>query len=277
MSDHNLLLRFKDGRTPQHPVLVLPEGSTPEDFGSPLVPGAPLVGFGPGSITIHSSDGTPPLPISGNAWTSHAGWELSLGKREGSRPPIDSNTFAPEQTDLGMPELRVLGSGEAILDRLSLLIAPGSPVVIGRSSKTSDLTVRDDRVSRIHCQVSKRENAFWIEDLGSKSGTLVNGEALTGVRKLHHQDIIRVGQTNIEFWAFLEALERFQPAVPMPDPGAAGSSSSVAAVQLQGQALSSETSGERARRAYSPLSLALAGLALFGLGLLAGWAVARFL
>ena len=49
--------------------------------------------------------------------------------------------------------------------------------VLGKSSDGTDCQVRgNDTISRKHCRVLRRGSDFFIEDLGSKNGTFVNGE-----------------------------------------------------------------------------------------------------
>ncbi len=56
-------------------------------------------------------------------------------------------------------------------------------IVVGRASDC-DLTVEDRYMSRHHARVFKRDGDWWLEDLGSRNGTLLNGEALSDARKI---------------------------------------------------------------------------------------------
>lgn len=78
-------------------------------------------------------------------------------------------------------------SGES-LPPLSLLVEPPSgeclqipvkrsPFVIGRLNDC-DLTLADKRISRRHAQLRLEQGGFAIEDLGSRHGTVVNGESV---------------------------------------------------------------------------------------------------
>jgi ribosomal protein L37E len=68
---------------------------------------------------------------------------------------------------------------------------PSSGVVIGRSSSCF-LQVDDPGVSRRHLRISF-DGIPLIEDLGSRNGTLVNGERLLGTRALQEGDEIVIG------------------------------------------------------------------------------------
>jgi FHA domain len=63
-------------------------------------------------------------------------------------------------------------------------------VVIGRSRENTIQVSFDGQVSRRHCRVFRRDDRFYVEDLGSTTGTWVNGERvierrLLGGEKLH--------------------------------------------------------------------------------------------
>ncbi|MBO0725230.1 MAG: SpoIIE family protein phosphatase [Blastocatellia bacterium] len=71
-------------------------------------------------------------------------------------------------------------------------------ITIGRSAR-NDLCVEDPFASRLHAEVRKRGDVFWIADLGSANGTLVNSERLTAPLQLRDRDIVRIGETEIEY------------------------------------------------------------------------------
>ena len=56
-------------------------------------------------------------------------------------------------------------------------------VTVGRGAE-SDLQLSDLRVSRLHCRLAVRGAELWIEDLGSRRGTRVNGTLLEAPRRL---------------------------------------------------------------------------------------------
>ncbi|MGH9766002.1 MAG: SpoIIE family protein phosphatase, partial [Blastocatellia bacterium] len=71
-------------------------------------------------------------------------------------------------------------------------------ITIGRSAR-NDLCVEDPFASRLHAEVRKRGDAFWITDLGSANGTLVNAAKLIAPMQLRDRDIVRIGETEIEY------------------------------------------------------------------------------
>lgn len=73
-------------------------------------------------------------------------------------------------------------------------------ITIGRSVNNS-IQVVDRRMSRNHAEISFSAGQATLRDLGSKNGTLLNGQAAAAVTRLHHNDRIQVGDTvfRIEF------------------------------------------------------------------------------
>ncbi|MBO0800718.1 MAG: SpoIIE family protein phosphatase, partial [Blastocatellia bacterium] len=70
---------------------------------------------------------------------------------------------------------------------------------IGRSAR-NDLCVEDPFASRLHAEVRRRGDSFWINDLGSANGTTINGTRLTNTpAQLHDRDIVHIGETEIEY------------------------------------------------------------------------------
>ena len=70
-------------------------------------------------------------------------------------------------------------------------------ITIGRSPE-ADIILLDDKVSRIHCGVRFWDGEFYIKDLKSKNGTLVNNRRVE-VAKLGPGDIIKVGHYTFTF------------------------------------------------------------------------------
>jgi pSer/pThr/pTyr-binding forkhead associated (FHA) protein len=68
---------------------------------------------------------------------------------------------------------------------------------LGRSPD-NDLILRDPATSGHHARVERRGDQFWIVDLGSTNGTMVNGEPVQE-KELNHGDRITVGQNAVHF------------------------------------------------------------------------------
>ena len=73
------------------------------------------------------------------------------------------------------------------------------PTVVGRSPDC-DISVRDILLSRHHCKLLPVDGAGWaIEDLGSKNGTHISGEAVQ-YATLKDGTSIRIGKTQVKFY-----------------------------------------------------------------------------
>ena len=84
-----------------------------------------------------------------------------------------------------------------------------SEMLLGRSPYCS-VIVSGSLVSRQHCIFRLKDGDLYLEDLGSTNGTSVNGERVTGQRRLAGGDRVRIGSET------LEVLEG-----ELPDPGSA--------------------------------------------------------
>jgi pSer/pThr/pTyr-binding forkhead associated (FHA) protein len=75
-----------------------------------------------------------------------------------------------------------------------------SPVCkIGRD-ENNDISLSDDAyVSRHHAWVLLIKEAWWVEDLGSTNGTILNGDPLQVRKQIAAGDCIKLGRTELVF------------------------------------------------------------------------------
>ncbi|CAN5437262.1 hypothetical protein BH18ACI1_BH18ACI1_10390 [soil metagenome] len=71
-------------------------------------------------------------------------------------------------------------------------------VTIGRSAR-SDICIADAFASRLHAEVRKEGDAYWLQDLGSANGTRYNGLAVSLPIPLLSGGEIQIGETKIIF------------------------------------------------------------------------------
>jgi len=55
----------------------------------------------------------------------------------------------------------------------------GRRILVGRAP-SADLRLADPRISRLHARIEMRDDGVYVEDLDSRNGTMVDGEAVTG-------------------------------------------------------------------------------------------------
>jgi hypothetical protein len=65
---------------------------------------------------------------------------------------------------------------------------------VGRS-KEADVRIDDRYASSIHARVFSREGRFYVEDMNSTNGTLLNGATLNGEAELIDGDTVQIGDT----------------------------------------------------------------------------------
>jgi pSer/pThr/pTyr-binding forkhead associated (FHA) protein len=68
-----------------------------------------------------------------------------------------------------------------------VLVLRTFPCVVGRRPEC-DYQLACPVISRRHCALSLREGRVWIEDLGSRNGTRLNGQPVVGLISLHDGD-----------------------------------------------------------------------------------------
>ncbi|ACI19754.1 FHA domain-containing protein [Dictyoglomus thermophilum] len=68
---------------------------------------------------------------------------------------------------------------------------------IGREPE-NDIVIPNPTVSRFHAKITRSEDKYFIEDLGSANGTMVNGIRVTK-ELLHDGDIVQLGDVVLVF------------------------------------------------------------------------------
>lgn len=132
-------------------------------------------------------------------------------------PPRRRRTLAPETVKLNVDEVRQ-SIARAQRKQAALVVLQGSeseigthvmldrPITIGRDPK-AELPLQDEGISRRHCRISfDRDHNFFIEDLNSTNGTLLNGKRLVDKQRLEAGDRIFVGACVVKF-TYSDALE----------------------------------------------------------------------
>jgi ABC-type multidrug transport system ATPase subunit/pSer/pThr/pTyr-binding forkhead associated (FHA) protein len=91
-------------------------------------------------------------------------------------------------------------SGASILYAGRRYPVPGSGLTVGRAEDNA-VVLDDERASRSHARVSPQgSGVFVVEDLGSRHGTLVNGEPIgSEPRELTSGDRLQIGESGLRF------------------------------------------------------------------------------
>ena len=81
---------------------------------------------------------------------------------------------------------------------------------LGRAS-SCQVVLEDDFASRHHAQLIYRDEVYWLRDLGSKNGTLLDDKPVTQEVRLHHGAEIKIGAIVLRFVDL--AATRTQPGL----------------------------------------------------------------
>lgn len=74
----------------------------------------------------------------------------------------------------------------------------GRRILVGRSP-SADLKLDDPSVSRLHARIEMRDDGVYVEDLGSRNGTTVDGQAVAAPRRLEVDEEVGVGAAALVF------------------------------------------------------------------------------
>ncbi|HET7824303.1 MAG TPA: FHA domain-containing protein [Anaeromyxobacter sp.] len=144
----------------------------------------------------------------------------------------------------------------------------GDAIVVGRGSEVT-FRLADRNVSRRHARFVRQNGTVFVEDLGSLTGTRVNGERIAGKRKLREGDLVQIGDYDL---AVLAEGAAVAPDAPPPLP-AGGRDPNAITLRLDPQALPPPPEPPpRPRRRVLRITLVAGALALAA-GAAAGWAV----
>jgi len=122
-------------------------------------------------------------------------WQHSDGASDSTRT-VSLQALPPEQIAAGggFAALLTFESGP-FAGRIVAL--PSQMVTIGRAPD-NDVVVGDPATSGHHGRIEVRSGFFWISDLGSTNGTLVNGEPVIE-KQLTDGDQVAIGQNTLRF------------------------------------------------------------------------------
>lgn len=90
-----------------------------------------------------------------------------------------------------------------------------SVYTVGSDPEAAAVAVDDPAVSQVHVILERIGSTWLVRDLGSRNGTRVMGERLTGQRRLHDGDEILVGRTRL---VFRDAASARRPRTDALDP-----------------------------------------------------------
>ncbi|HVS33747.1 MAG TPA: FHA domain-containing protein [Thermoanaerobaculia bacterium] len=120
---------------------------------------------------------------------------LATEKTQAGEVPVPPVASAPPPPILGDPK-NLFGS--LTPDSGDTWPLVDNEYTIGRDD-TNSIPVPDGSISSKHARLLRNEQGFWVEDLGSRNGTFVNGEKVTDKRLLSNGDLVRFGKVIMTF------------------------------------------------------------------------------
>jgi pSer/pThr/pTyr-binding forkhead associated (FHA) protein len=142
----------------------------------------------------------------------------------------------------------------------------GDAIVVGRAAEGVTFRLGERNVSRRHARFLRQNGTVFVEDLGSLTGTRVNGERIAARRKLRPGDLVQIGDYDL---AVLEEGAAAEPGAPPPLPMGARDPN---AVTTQFEAPRPAPPEPPPRKRAVGLTL-FAGAVALAAGAAAGWAV----
>jgi pSer/pThr/pTyr-binding forkhead associated (FHA) protein len=123
-------------------------------------------------------------------------------------------------------------------------------LVLGRE-KGVDVQIGDAGASREHCKVYSQDGDWFVIDLNSRNGTVVNGQKVSRWH-LAHGDVITIGTTKIRFdEPTAKRPEEAAPAAPAARPAAAAAAATAprgpSAIERERERLRTEAEKNRAQ------------------------------
>lgn len=83
-------------------------------------------------------------------------------------------------------------------DELAKTVFPLLPITSVGRAPTNTVTLADEVVSLEHALLTRRGGQWWLEDLGSRNGTTLNGAKIAGPVAVSAGDVIGVGRTRLK-------------------------------------------------------------------------------
>lgn len=116
-----------------------------------------------------------------------------------ARRDVRQLALAPAGGSRGRPIVGHL----VVVDSGSTPLLPGSRLdleaitTLGRSP-TNNVPLESTYISTEHTRIIYRDRSLWVEDLGSKNGTYVNGQRISGAVAVRPNDILQVGDVKFK-------------------------------------------------------------------------------
>lgn len=156
----------------------------------------------------------------------------------------------------------------------SIVPFAGEPIVVGRALEGVTFRLSDRNVSRRHARFVAQSGAVFVEDLGSLTGTRVNGERISARRRLREGDLVQIGDYDLAVLGEVPAQAGGGAPPPLPSPGVDPNATTARLPPIPSPSPApARATADRTAPARSTRALVVAGAVALALGLAAGIAV----
>lgn len=120
-------------------------------------------------------------------------------------PPADPTVDAMVAWAPGTGLLKVVHESEGFFPPGHMITLNGQ-LTIGRNGE-NDIVINNPFVSGQHLKIVYRDAGYYLEDLGSRNGTLVNGVRVKKPMLLAEGDQVSIGEVVLEFVRWADEVE----------------------------------------------------------------------
>lgn len=130
--------------------------------------------------------------------------QIAAGAADAPETVLDPDVFAKEPLQERLDRTTVLDEQAVVVVKeprkvpRTFVLPLDKAFALGRAGGPNTVAIPDPTVSGQHLKIVCKDGVFYVVDLGSTNGTLVNGERIKSA-KLHAGDVIRAGEVELEF------------------------------------------------------------------------------
>ena len=176
-----------DQSTPRREASLVASVPSPDQLQRPGQNSSDVTGFIERPTSPRDFDSTPP-------WTDQPETCLVSTPDKESYSPSQSPTVILDPRAQHTAGLRLLANTGPAHGTVFDVGETGA--TLGRLAENS-ICLTDGRLSRHHARIDFRDGEYWLSDLGSQNGTLVNDHPLTAAHRLEAGDSIELGTTRM--------------------------------------------------------------------------------
>ncbi len=88
--------------------------------------------------------------------------------------------------------------GQLRMSDTGMVFPLGAEITLGRAN-TNGIVINDTYVSTVHARIFNTNGTYFIEDLASRNGSTLNGQAIVATTALVPGDVLQLGGSTMEF------------------------------------------------------------------------------